>query len=44
MHLAETKKEFDDCCQKNHCSPVAFADQLGLLDSNTFIGALCLGK
>jgi len=37
LHLAETKKEFDDCYQKNRCSPVAFAEKLGLLDKNTLL-------
>lgn len=35
IHLAETKKEFDDCQEKNKLTPVEYANKLGLLDENT---------
>lgn len=37
LHLAETETEFKDCLLKNNCSPVAYADKLGLLDEKTLL-------
>ena len=37
IHLAETKKEFDDCKEKNGLTPVEYADQLGLLDEKALL-------
>lgn len=37
MHLAETKKEFDDCIKKNGCTPTQYVDDLGLLDRHTLL-------
>ncbi|MCU0652680.1 MAG: amidohydrolase [Candidatus Pacebacteria bacterium] len=37
IHLAETKKEFDDCQKTNHCSPVEYIDRLGLLDERALL-------
>jgi 5-methylthioadenosine/S-adenosylhomocysteine deaminase len=37
IHLAETKKEYQDCLSKNGCTPVAYLDGLGLLDDRTVL-------
>ena len=37
MHLAETKKEFDDCVKKNGSTPTQYVDGLGLLDRHTLL-------
>jgi 5-methylthioadenosine/S-adenosylhomocysteine deaminase len=37
MHLAETKKEFDDCVNKNGSTPTQYVDDLGLLDRHTLL-------
>jgi len=37
IHLAETKKEFDDCLEKNKLTPVAYLDELGLLGEKTIL-------
>jgi len=37
IHLAETKKEFDECLEKNKVTPVGFLDKLGLLDEKTIL-------
>lgn len=34
IHLAETKKEFDDCVEQHGASPVAYLDRLGFLASD----------
>ena len=34
-HLAETRKEFDDCVREHGMSPVKYLDSLGVLDRNT---------
>jgi len=35
IHLAETKKEFDDCVKDHGLTPVQYLDSLGVLDRNT---------
>jgi len=37
IHLAETKKEFDDCQKKHKMTPTQYLDKLGLLDKNTLL-------
>jgi 5-methylthioadenosine/S-adenosylhomocysteine deaminase len=37
IHLSETKKEFDDCREKNGLTPVEYIDRLGLLDDKTLL-------
>lgn len=37
IHLAETKKEFDDCVRKNKKTPTQYLDDLGLLDNNSLL-------
>ena len=37
MHLAETKKEYDDCINNHGMSPVAYANSLGLLKEGTIL-------
>ena len=37
IHLAETKKEFDDCKKKHKLTPVAYLEKLGLLDAKTIL-------
>ncbi|NTU66707.1 MAG: amidohydrolase [Candidatus Moranbacteria bacterium] len=41
IHLAETKKEFDDSMDKNRMTPTAYLDSLGVLDEKT-IAAHCV--
>jgi len=41
IHLAETKKEFDDSMEKNGMTPVSYLDKLGVLDAKT-IAAHCV--
>lgn len=41
IHLAETKKEFDDSMEKNGMTPVSYLDKLGVLDEKT-IAAHCV--
>lgn len=41
VHLAETKKEHDDCLKKHGLSPVAYLDKLGILD-NSCVLAHCV--
>ncbi|MDD5489120.1 MAG: amidohydrolase [Candidatus Moranbacteria bacterium] len=36
-HLAETKREFDDCMAKNKLTPVGYADKRGLLNEKTIL-------
>lgn len=35
IHLAETRKEFDDCVGEHGMTPVQYLDSLGVLDRNT---------
>lgn len=35
IHLAETKKEFDDCVKKNGVTPVEYLEKIGVLDNKT---------
>ena len=35
IHVSETKKEVDDCKKKHGLTPVAYLDNLGLLNKNT---------
>jgi len=37
IHLAETKKEFDNSIQKNKFTPVAYLHSLGVLDEKTLL-------
>lgn len=37
IHLAETKSEFDDCVEKNGCTPVEYLEKLGLLNNKTIL-------
>jgi len=37
IHLAETKKEFDDCKNKHGITPTEYLDQLGVLDEKTLL-------
>jgi 5-methylthioadenosine/S-adenosylhomocysteine deaminase len=37
IHLAETKKELDDCLAKNKMTPVQYADKLGLLSKKSIL-------
>lgn len=37
IHLAETKKEFDDCKEKHKLTPVSYLQKLGLLDEKTLL-------
>ncbi len=37
IHLAETKKEFDDSMARNKLTPVQYADKLGLLGEKTIL-------
>jgi len=41
IHVAETKKEFDDSLAKNHLSPVAYLQSLGLLGADV-VAAHCV--
>ena len=35
INLSESRKEFDDCMAERGCTPVAYADKLGLINSKT---------
>lgn len=37
IHLAETKKEFDDCLEKTGLTPTAYLDKLGILDEKSIL-------
>lgn len=37
IHVAETRKEFDDSLQQTGLTPVAYLDELGVMDSNVII-------
>jgi len=37
IHLAETKKEFDDCKKTHKLTPTEYLDKLGLLDEKTLL-------
>jgi 5-methylthioadenosine/S-adenosylhomocysteine deaminase len=37
IHLSETKKEFEDCKEKNGLTPVEYAEKLGLLDEKALL-------
>ncbi len=37
IHLAETKKEFDECLAKNKLTPVAYLDKLGILNERAIL-------
>jgi 5-methylthioadenosine/S-adenosylhomocysteine deaminase len=37
IHLAETKREFDECKKKNKCTPVEYLDRLGILDKKAIL-------
>ena len=37
IHLAETKKEFDDCINQHNMTPVQYLDTLGLLTPRTIL-------
>ncbi len=37
IHLAETKKEFDDSLRENKLTPVAYLNKLGILDEETVL-------
>ncbi|MBM3255976.1 MAG: amidohydrolase family protein [Candidatus Moranbacteria bacterium] len=37
LHLAETKKEFDDCRKANKATPVEYLNKLGVLDNRTVL-------
>lgn len=37
IHAAETQWEFDQCKQKNDCSPIQYLDKLGLLTDRTLL-------
>lgn len=37
VHLAETKKEFNECKEKNNTTPVEYMNKLGLLDEKTVL-------
>lgn len=37
IHLAETKKEFDDCNKKHNLTPVEYLDKLKILDTKTLL-------
>ncbi|MFC1645435.1 amidohydrolase [Patescibacteria group bacterium] len=37
IHVAETKREFDECLEKNKLTPVAYLDSLGILDEKTLL-------
>ncbi len=37
IHLAETKKEFDDCRKKLNLTPTEYLDKLGLIDSKSVL-------
>lgn len=37
IHLAETKKEFNDCMQTNGLTPVEYCEKLGLLDKKALL-------
>ncbi|MCX6741074.1 MAG: amidohydrolase, partial [Candidatus Parcubacteria bacterium] len=37
IHCAETQKEFDDCLAQNKLTPVAYLDNLGVLDDKTLL-------
>lgn len=37
IHLAETKKEFDDCRKKHNFTPVGYLDKLGALDEKSIL-------
>ncbi len=37
IHLAETKKEFDDCLKKTGLTPTAYLDKLGLLNEKSLL-------
>ncbi|MEI6588171.1 MAG: amidohydrolase [Candidatus Moraniibacteriota bacterium] len=37
IHLAETKVEFDECLEKNKLTPIAYLDELGLLDEKSIL-------
>ena len=37
IHLAETKREFDECLEKNKVTPVEYLEKLGILDEKTVL-------
>lgn len=37
IHLAETRREFDDCLERNGKTPTAYLDELGLLDERAVL-------
>lgn len=37
IHLAETKKEFDDCRKKHGLTPIEYLEKLKILDENTVL-------
>ncbi len=37
IHLAETRKEFEDCRKKYGCTPVALLDKIGMLSERTIL-------
>ena len=41
VHVAETKKEFDECIERHGLTPTAYLAEMGLFDSRT-IGAHCV--
>lgn len=41
IHLAETKKEFDDCMEENGCTPTEFLDSIGFFEVPT-VAAHCV--
>jgi 5-methylthioadenosine/S-adenosylhomocysteine deaminase len=36
-HISETRKEVQDCIAEHHLSPVAYLDNLGILNSHTYL-------
>lgn len=37
IHLSETRREFEECLEKNKLTPVAYLDSLGILDEKTLV-------
>jgi 5-methylthioadenosine/S-adenosylhomocysteine deaminase len=37
IHISETKKEFDECIEKNNMTPIEYLDSLNILDNKTIL-------
>lgn len=44
IHLAETKKEFDECIERHGMTPTRYMETMGVFDNPTTAAALCLSN